>query len=342
MNTTGTLQESLAYYFHHPLELYEKIAVKISQLNYDPEFFQKVFQVFSAAITIKITGMADPSPNLSRLARVFSTVNLHDGYRLFKLPEEFFFPVRLIKIDDNRLLAKLIVELRNHFNTGNHDDNIPVFAQAGLKKQLEEMEQNGDGYETEQEFLSVLQSRFQQLQTINRPLNGQSHAYNFSTLTLTNLSVPGIKSSVFEKIEKVCWPVVHAGCIFLYFKEWNLIETAKWAQSIGNIPIFGCVNQQPLDIWVKGFAICALSCKLADGARQLLFTDQPRRKVIWQIVISSFELLSVGTLFVNTVANLKLVPVFFPVLVIVAKSLGMIEIFTRPPRTYFGKGAISG
>src|SRR4029078_10837745 len=94
---------SVAYYNRYPGRLYASVCIRLNLLRNDPDFFQKICQVVCAALLIKMTHDPQPSP-LSSFAHVFSTVNMQDIYRLFKLPQTFLFPISINRIDAKALL----------------------------------------------------------------------------------------------------------------------------------------------------------------------------------------------------------------------------------------------
>lgn len=306
---------------HYPLQLYEKISVTISNLNYNTEFFQKIFQIFSSIILLKIADST--SPVLSRLSRVFSTVNLQDFYRLFKTPEEILFPIHVQSIDENGLLNLLTIELQKQLG---NDDYIKDFTKAVLEKHLKDMDQNGDGYKTPEDFSLVLQNRFRALKIVTR----NSHTYDFSKVHLKNLQVPLKRISLIAKIEWVLWIFTNSGCLLIYMREWDLFDASKWAVNMG--------KSNSLGNSVKGIACSALCLKILEGFRQILWqpvTEQGRRNAIWQIVTASFDLLSTSAALLNSVGSLTLSATILPILAIIAKSVGLLEIITRPSRKYF-------
>lgn len=243
-----TFKETLVECYEHPERPYALVAVKLRAWRNDPEFFQKMCQLVFAALLIRIENGPKPS-SLSRFANVFSTANLQDAYRLFKLPYELLFPVTLERIDQKALLNSLIKVLCDHFKTGNveddnglitaiDDDNLIYFAKAGLETQFHAMDKMGDAFRSADKFNEVLEKRFKGLHTIHRDHEGVDTAYDFEDLDLSGLEVPLLSPSLLEKLEDFNWIIVNCGCLFLYLREWELISTAQWAEQLGSTPVF--------------------------------------------------------------------------------------------------------
>lgn len=343
-----TFKETLVECYEHPERPYALIAVKLRAWRNDPEFFQKICQVVFAALLIKIENGPKPS-SLARFANVFSTANLQDAYRLFKLPYHFLFPVTLGRIRQTVLLNSLVKVLCDHFQTGYvedenglitdvDDDNIIHFAKAGLEMQFQVMNRSGDAYRSTDEFNEVLERRFKGLHTIHRAHEGVDTPYDFEDLDLGGLEVPLTSPSLIEKLEDFNWIIVNCGCLFLYLRDWDLISTAQWAEKLGRTPAFSWLRNQLLEAWVRGIVCTAYCLKFCEAVRQLRneeLTEQGLRKAHWTAVGSFFEILSNGAAWGSCNGYWKINQTHLQILVIIAKGIGLMEIMTRPPMKFF-------
>ena len=343
-----TFKEALIYYYQNPLEAYEGCARKLSEWRYNPEFFQKICQVAAAALLLKITRDPHPSP-LSKLSHVFSTVNMHGLLNFFKKPRDFFFPITLQRIDEYALLNALTLVLCDHFGasyetdpSGNviavEDDNIVIFARAGLEKQFSVMLETGDAYRSAEEFKTVLQNRLRALTEIHRDDHGIDRSYDFTTLELSQLQIPLTSSSFIAKLESTDWLLVDCGCLLLYLRGWGLIDTAKWADSMGSYKVFGWVKHQLLEGWVRTAVCCGISLRLCEATRELwsvALTDQERRKARWRVVGSLFALAANGAGLLNCIGRRVINDRSYLFLTIVSHGIGLVEIMTRPKHQFF-------
>lgn len=343
-----SFKETILDVWRHPEIPYGRISNKISALRNDPEFFLKICQIMCAALLIKIA--RDPQPSsLSKLSHVFSAASMHDFYRFFKRPRELLFPIHLQRIKENALLNSLVKVLCDHFQAsyeedGNgfvinvDDENIVQFAKAGLEKQFKVMNEMGDAYQTADEFKMVLQRRFNALKTIHRDLDGVDKEYDFKTLDLDELQVPLSSPSLIAQFETINWTLLDCVCPFLFFRGWDLINTALWAEKLGRYPGFAWMKNQQLEIWVRAAVCSAFFLKLCEACRQLLtepLTEQERRKARWNVAETICELISNGAAFMNSNGYIRLNQSLLQSLVIVAKGIGLMEIITRPPRKFF-------
>lgn len=344
VNLLNSIQNTL-HEIYHP---YACVAKKLKALRDDPEFFQRICQVVSSALLIKSIQGTQPSP-LSELSHVFSAVNLQDVYRLFEIPFRYYFPINIQTLDDKATLTSLIKVLCIHFDVifeesdAGHiveieDENIKFFAETFLEKQLKSMEESGDAYRTADEFKAVLQKYFQQLKVVNRDLSGVDTPYDFGSLDLDELQVALTPPSRIAQLENFNWNVVNCSCLFLYLQEWNLMQTARWAENMGNYPDFRWFNVQSLEIWTRGMVCSAFSLKLCEAVRLLWkepLTSQMHRKACWDVAISIVELISNGAFILQLKGYWRANLVHLHLFTITAKGIGMMEILTRPSHKFF-------
>jgi hypothetical protein len=281
---------------------------------------------------------------------------MHDFYRFFKRPRELLFPIHLQRIKENALLNSLVKVLCDHFQASYEEDdngfvinvddeNIVQFAKAGLEKQFKVMNEMGDAYRTADEFKVVLQKRFNALKTIHRDLDGSDKEYDFETLDLDLLQVPLSTPSLVATIELINWVLLDCVCPFLYFRGWDLIDTAEWAEKLGRYPGFAWMRHQQLEIWVRGAVCSAFFLKLSEACRQLCteaLTEQERRKARWNVAETICELISNGAALMNSNGTIRMNQPLLQSLVIVAKGIGLMEIATRPPRRFFEEATNRG
>lgn len=332
---------TLTHYMYHPDQLYARVSVQLNTWRNNPDFFQKICQIVCGALLIKIA--RDPLPSkLTRFASVFSTTNMQDFYRLLQLPQTFAFPIQLQRMDVTALQNSLLKLMCDHFHAGYkesengnilivEDEKIASITHAVLEKQLQVMEEKGDAYRTVDDFKDVLQKRFRALKTVHDDQSDRD--FDFETVDLEMLDVSLISISAISRLEGVICFIVNCSCLILYLREWNLIETARWAEAMGRAAIFGWITTQSLEGWARGLTCIAFCLKMSEAARTLWIaslTSQERRKAQWVTVGSLFEIVANGAGFLQANGLRSFHPITINSLEIVAKGIGLFEIITRP------------
>ena len=330
------INQTVRNYAYETKQAGMSVVLKVKDFRNDPEFFQKVCQVAFASLQLIILRYPGAAP-LTRFGIVLQTANMHDFYGFIKQPRHFFFPISADSIDENELLESLTdvllfdpAELENFDEIDeNQREELRGVIYNCLKAQLEEMKANNDAYRSVDEFKSVLQKRLRAIQNNN---------YDFAGVDLSHVKVTLHHTPLLERIMNLNWAVVDMGCVCLYLKGWNLLDTAKWADRIGQYPGFQWVKNQHLDRWVVGLVFTAFAWKLLEATRKLqdeALTREERIKARWNVVTSSAELILWGTTFLKLTEKIQINSSYLYCLAIFAKSLGLLSIALRPRHQFF-------
>lgn len=315
------------------------------------DVFQKTCQVAFAAI--QFTNWYKDTNYLSKFTFVLSTVNMHDFYLIFKEPRQYFFPVTADSIDASAVLNDLVAKMTQQLPVGTPEAAIRTFAQRQLRLQLEVMASNQDAYRSVDEFKEVLQSRIRTAVDFRETTeDGAVEIYNVAAITLVDLTVPVVPTSLIERITNKNWLFVDIGCVALYFQGWNLLDTEKLANSVGKCQVLGwTLNQnraynwavaQSLEAWVRGAVCTGYALKLYQASRHLLteqLTEDAKTRERWDVITSTFELIYNGAGYLNKIGALRVSPGFIFLAAIAAKGLGIMSIMSKPKVNYLPAAA---
>jgi len=128
------------------------------------------------------------------------------------------------------------------------------------------------------------------------------------------------------------------GCIGLFFQEWKLLDTAKWAERIGHVQGFHWIKSLSFETLVIGLVCTGFTLKLYEAVRKLYdeaLTKEERDQARWNIVTSAAEITFYGAIYMNRIGQSAIQPSTIHWLAIFAKSLGLICIASRPARRFF-------
>ncbi len=220
-----------------------------------------------------------------------------------------------------------------------------------LKAQLKKMDENNDAYRSLDEFKDVVYRRLIEMK------KADFNEYDFDRITHHDLKMVDLSDlnkknqdyhvaqwirhvPLAERILSLNWMIVDVGCVGLYLQGWKLIDTAKWAEQIGQYPAFQWVKNHHLEKWVVGLVCTAFSWKLFEAARKLYdenLTVQQKRNARWDVVTSTAELTLFTAIFLNQIGKTHFNHAYLQWLAIGAKSLGLLNIITRPEPEFFQK-----
>lgn len=162
---------------------------------------------------------------------------------------------------------------------------------------------------------------------------------NISLEDIENIEVPLRHVPLGERFTNFLWGLVDIGCVDLYFQAWKLVDTAEQAERIGTkYPAFQWVKSQSLELWVRGLVCGAYAVKLFEACRKLRdeqLTDEQRRHAKWHSVTAVAELISNGAGFLDRSGLKSINPTYLQWLTIVAKTVGLLEIATKPRHKFF-------
>lgn len=317
------LSESFRNYCYATQQAAMPVVLKLKDLRNDPDFFQKTCQVAFAILQLVI--IRYPTSNLSRFSFVLSTANMHDFYRFLQYPRHWFFPVNAESIDEHVVLNDLTGFLDEQMQI--HADDFGAFQEVikdCLEAQLNQMGSSNDAYRNFDEFKAVLERRLRNL---------DQDVFDFDNVDLSGLEALNdwTRHVPFTKrILSFNWAIVDIGCVGLYAQGWGFIDTAKWAERIG--------QRFHLETWVVGLVSLTFAIEFYESARKLhddALTPQEKRQERWNMITSLAECALFGAIYLNLIGKTKMNSEYIQCFAIVAKSLGLLRIVTRPRHEFF-------
>jgi hypothetical protein len=289
-------------------------------------------------------------------------------WAIVQQPRSWFFPVTADSINvpaAERILTQALTEMYGVGNTHNNlqhiDENIRFAAKVILKEQLDAMSApRGPVYRNAQEFADALASRVRSKDhyivrhteaTEPTPYlldkaHGAEVGFTFKDFHLTDCRFPLVKPSLLQRITNFNWLVVDLGTTTMFLKFWNLVDTGKIAKSIGESKIFGkqlfgVVNLQPFEVWVRGSIVTGLVLNLIDVAKRCskynTLDASDRKKLKLDAIANAADLVYHGSTFVNE-AGIKTIPAgYLDALSIVARTVGICCIHRQPKPKYIAQ-----
>ncbi|WP_068467014.1 hypothetical protein [Candidatus Protochlamydia phocaeensis] len=349
-NGLGTVSSAFLDYAYTTQQSLNSIVLKLKDLRNNTEIFQKVCQV--AFAIIQYANWYRNTAVLSRFSFILSTANLHDFYSIIKKPRGWFFPITADRINANKLLDALEAKLVTVFGIAPDSENalgLRSVIYKHLKAQLESMGSNDDAYRNTQELLVVLQRRMQRAGTERVLIEREGEnpievTYDLSTIDILDVPVEFNSIPLAERLTNWTWDAVDVGCFFLYMNPqgWNLIDTPKLANQIGQFRVFGWVRNQGLETWVRAGVCLAYSLKLFEAVRKLSdekLTSKLKAKAKWDAINSVAEIVFQGAGYLNHIGKTNFSVGFLSVACIVAKTIGIYAIVRRPRPNYFEAAA---
>lgn len=306
---------------------------KVRDLRNDTEFFEKVGQ--AASYCIQLLMLSYPgAASLSRLHVALQTVLLHDAYTFLKKPWEWIYPVNAEMIEENEILANLIEVLQDQIDQIDPNQlsvpaDVEELARECLEHRLGAMRRSDDAYRSVDVFKDVLE---RQICETDDPI------FDLANVDLTDLDVPLRHVPLLERVTNWNWAVVDLGCVGFFLHEWKLIDTAKWAESIGQVPGFQWIRSQSLETWVIALVCTGFTVRLVEAARKLqdeALTEEDSRVARWQIITSIFEFSFYGAIYLNRIGQSSIQNSTIQWLGIVAKAFGLVYIASRPAHQFF-------
>lgn len=324
-------QQYLEPYFKPVQQETFSVIEKLYKLRNDPDVFMKVGQIAFATLQL-IMDRVPSTANLSKLSFALNTVNMHYFYSFLKMPRQIFTPVDSTAINENKVLKSLTDVLTAELDGQNIDEEkIKEIAQSTLEGQLKSMADINIAYEDTEKFKELLQQRVREFTFAGVDL---------TEVSLTNLEVTLRRTSLMDRVVTTLFNICDIGTVGLFLQIWNLLDTAKWAARIGKIPGFQWVNNCSLDAFVSGACSLAYGLKCVESARKLhdeKLTPQERRNARWEAVNAAAEFVFNGTYFLNSTKSMQIPGTVISVFAIIAKSIGILNIVTRPDHVYFQK-----
>lgn len=316
--------------------------LKAKALRNNPDFFQKTCQIAFSSLQLLFNYHPERKNSLARLSIVLLTANMHDFFRFIQQPRQWFYPVNVEAINEDAVLEDLTLYLYHHRfgsepihqHTQQYLELMEIVKNC-LSDQLNQMIANDDSYRNLNEFIQVLQKRL------------RTKDYDFSGINLNDLQAPNSVYDIskwvkhvplLKRIENINWSIVDLGCAGLFLQEWHLLDTAKWANRIGQYSALQWVKEQRLDNWVTGLVCTGFFWKFLESVRKLndeVLTMQEKREAHWSAVTSLADLIFFGAIYLNLSGKTRFNNVYMQCFAIVARSLGLLSIITRPKHQFF-------
>jgi hypothetical protein len=269
-----------------------------------------------------------------------SAASMHDFYRILKDLYPWFFPINAHAIDE-RAVKKDLANFLQTQRLGQTQEQICRIAQECIEAQLKEMDKHNDAYRNLQEFRSKLQGYLQNYRMADNTLP-------FANIDLSNLNEDNRNYdvakwmrhvSLIERIMALDWVAVNITTIAFTFREWGLLDTAKWADRIGQYPAFQWVRNAHLGTCLIGLVFTGFAWKFFESARKLHdepLTPQAKSNARWALATSSVQLIFFGSIFLNQLGKTAFNHTYLSWLSIVANSLGLLShVAPRPKHQFF-------
>jgi hypothetical protein len=297
---------------------------KVKEMRDTPLAFQKTFQTAYAAI--QLGNLYFNTNHLSKFSSVAEAVNMHDFYLIFKVPRDYFFPINAESIDAPAVLASLKVELARQL-PGNTEDAIHEFAQTMLRKQLESMTKENDVYRSKEHFLNALQNRVKEATATTRAdgtlilVRG-----NRNILDLSDVAVPLEPTTTLDRLIYWNWGFANVLCVGSYLKAWHLLDTAKYAASLGQNSASRWVKNQCLDTWLRGAVCLGFGMTLVEAANKLRnpqLIGEERSKTKRDLLVATCEVAYQGLGLAKHMKVLTFFPGDIHVFALITKGIGL-------------------
>lgn len=154
--------------------------------------------------------------------------------------------------------------------------------------------------------------------------------------------------SLLEIINKVNWLMVDVGCVTSFFRDWDFLNTAKIAASIGKYRGCGWVSACHLDTCVIGFvcsgymlnAVKAKSdLRRVDSSRLTLEQKSQLKKALkWDWIVNMQESALNVLILLNRLGVITTGNTHINLITIAVKSLGILALFMRPKINVLTRG----
>lgn len=318
--------------------------VKLKEMRNNPDVYQKIGQIAFSSLQLIMIKFA-PTSALAELSLVVSAVGMHDFYRVVQYPRHWFFPINAQKIDEKAVLDDLIRCLipqfidEENFVTPEQGAHLYAKAQECLHAQLELMAKHDDAYRSVDEFIGQVQKRLQKVQA-------EDFGFDFSTVDLSELTTSNdynVKKWIrhvptLEKIMNINWAVADVLTFGWWLGVWNIVNTTKLAETMGQYRAFGWAKNQNLETCLIGSICTGYVWKLLESVRKLRdenLTKVERSQAQWNAVTSVADLAFFGTIFTNMIGQTKINNTNVQLLALGARSLGLLSLLIKPKNEFF-------
>ncbi len=343
--------------------------------NNIPELY-KTLQVAIAATDLwntYLSGLATtflPSLKNVQILTVFNprgktVADMFFFWGFMQQPRNWRFPVTAASVDSRDALRQLeeAIKAKFPYEGGGNDPHQFVRApqqafvvKSILKQQLDTMV-NSKGYpayRNAQEFADALANRFEACGVVS--VNTEKGKYKIipkpTDIDLSydlaefakevrKMKFIVAQPSILETITNLNWLAVDLGTTTMFLKFWNILDTSRISNALGNISVFGKNPfAQPLEVFVRA-SICT-GCVLSLANTTKAWYQLPEngrdpyqvRKLKLDATSAATDVIYHGTCFVKE-AGIKAIPQpCIDALSIVVRSIGIFCINKQPAPAY--------
>lgn len=322
-------------------------AEKYNKHSQNADFFQKTFQVTLAALELCSCNSFGP------LKKVFKVVSWHDPLRIIKRPNDYFNPINLGAVNQGYVFQSVkdyvLTKLRDRDSLVT--EQTKNYANVAIKKSLnsifDSMNSKNDAFEDYEKFNEFLKRSL----TADSKKRTVLKDIDFSDLTLTKKCeskfsiVDYLKDgnwlAVVDYLIDWNWFVVEIECWGLFLPEINLVDLAKCAGRIGQIPGLGKVKDYALENVVQGAVVAGFGVTFFKAACDFnlkglldLFVNweltKSQKRTLHDLVTSAAELVFQGIQFGNCMKYTTYSKNTLDWCQLVAKGIGWISFLCKP------------
>lgn len=326
----GDIKSELNIYSGAIVDYFGEKAGKLKQLRMDIHFSQKISILAKACIELanQLYGMV----KFDRLVKVLGSTFVSDFFEGIPTIHAWLKPINANSVHANALFNKVIAVYERDDVVSDENRTKIKDGVAQFLNDLGDKEKGYQfGYATSDQFLKVLHNRLDQI------------------LKIPEDKILGIKEVPLHSVSWGEWLTsnafnfVSAATVVCYLREWNLLDTAKWAASIGSIPGFSWVNNLNFQFSFECAILTAFGLSLVESLRKassgvITFFKNPdgtaigeiaRKNARWEAIASAAEAVffSIGILSLLEVITKD--PVIVALSLIAAKLIGGLKIIYR-------------
>lgn len=300
----------------------------------NPEVFQKTCILFAS--TIQGINFSFRSNYLPDLVRILDFAQSFDFYGFCRLPRYIFHPFVPGRLDEDLILDQLEVILCKNWNMGKpdakgikHDPIVRKFAKERLVDLMEEMLRVDFDVRTGEDFKFLLKNQLiKHLESF--PKLYPRDEFDPEFIDIHSLQVNLKKISFLEYISDAIFILVDIACVPSFIFEW--FDLSNISNRLGNMPLLKHFSQSNLDNWISCFMCTGYIALFLEAFRSLcqdLLSHDERRNAKWVMVASVAE-----TLYNSAILLKKDIKVVV-LLAVIAKLLGLIQIWQSPKISFF-------
>ncbi len=317
---------------------------KVRHYRNNTDIFQKVCQIAVAILDL----MKSTSLSVHKFSATLAVVSIHDFFRFLKLPQRLLCPITAEKIDEDEVVENLSYHIHNlngnsFFKSSigkkeysqyglnpmviNGEVTIDNILKVCLKEHLKQMEEHNHAYQNIDDFLEALKERLSKKIEVKGVFEWKEVNVQAIKEERCNDPIQWIKHvTLIDKIINWNWLAADIGCIGLFLKGWNFLDTAKWANRIGQYSVFRWVKNQTLETFMLKLACVGSTLKIFESIRKLRddkLNEQQEKNVRWNILTSVADLAFYGTVYFNQTAKTTIPHSIIQILAIITKALGI-------------------